>query len=234
VSRCRLLAVGIAVGVAALPIASAEAAARKAKPFGTRSLAPGMRGHDVRVLQDFLTRVGVSTPVDGRYGPYTAQRVRTWERRAQRRVDGRVARPDARVLRSQVESGQRVASPRPAAAPLAAAEAATLGPDGRAIAPESAPPEVKATVEAANRIVGKPYKYGGGHGRWEDSGYDCSIWEKPGKGMWITTYGNSGHSFMVVAGLRFDTGYNNAGKGPRWSEEMRPTGGYSVRHPAGF
>jgi cell wall-associated NlpC family hydrolase len=252
-----LLAVGIAVGVAALPIASAEAAARKAKPFGTRSLAPGMRGHDVRVLQDFLTRVGVSTPVDGRYGPYTTQRVRTWERRARRRVDGRVARPDARVLRSQVESGQRVASPRPAAAPLAAAEAATLGPDGRAIAPASAPPEVKATVEAANRIVGKPYKYGGGHGRWEDSGYDCSgsmsyalhgggfvdramtssdfaVWEKPGKGMWITTYGNSGHSFMVVAGLRFDTGYNNAGKGPRWSEEMRPTGGYSVRHPAGF
>jgi cell wall-associated NlpC family hydrolase len=256
VSRCRLLAVGIAVGVAALPAASAEAAAGKAKPFGTRSLAPGMRGHDVRVLQDFLTRVGIATPVDGSYGPYTARRVRTWERRVERRVDGRMARPDARVLRRQVESGERAVTPEPAA-PAVAPDTATLGADGRAIAPESAPPEVKATIAAANRIVGKPYKYGGGHGRWEDSGYDCSgsmsyalhdggfverpmtssdfaIWEKPGKGMWITTYGNSGHSFMVVAGLRFDTGYNNSGKGPRWSEQMRPTGGYSVRHPAGF
>jgi cell wall-associated NlpC family hydrolase len=255
VSRCRLLAVGIAVGVAALPVASVEAAPRKAEPFGTRSLAPGMRGHDVRVLQDFLTRVGIATPVDGRYGPYTARRVRTWERRAERRVDGRMARPDARVLRRQVESGERAMTPAPAAP--AVADVATLGPDGRAIAPASAPPEVKATIDAANRIVGKPYKYGGGHGRWEDSGYDCSgsmsyalrgggfveqamtssdfaRWEQPGNGTWITTYGNSGHSFMVVAGLRFDTGYNNSGKGPRWSEQMRPTGGYSVRHPAGF
>ena len=29
-------------------------------------------------------------------------------------------------------------------------------------------------IAAANEIVGKPYKYGGGHGDWEDSGYDCS------------------------------------------------------------
>ena len=29
-------------------------------------------------------------------------------------------------------------------------------------------------IAAGNRIIDKPYKYGGGHGRWEDSGYDCS------------------------------------------------------------
>jgi hypothetical protein len=254
-----LLAVGIAVGFAAVPIASAEA---RTKPFGERGLRPGMRGHDVRVLQDFLTRVGVATPVDGRYGPYTARRVRTWERGVGRAVNGRVTRPDARVLRRQVERGETVGAPqeRVTAAPAApppAADVAVLGPDGKAIAPESAPPEVKATIEAGNRIIGKPYKYGGGHGRWEDSGYDCSgsmsyalhgggfvaramtssdfaRWEQPGRGTWITTYGHSGHSFMVVAGLRFDTGYHSGVSGPRWSNKMRPTSGYSVRHPAGF
>jgi hypothetical protein len=225
-----------------------------------------MRGHDVRVLQDFLTRVGLATPVDGRYGPFTMRRVRSWERRSQRRVDGRMTRSDARVLRGQVERGSKVWTPRgqerPAAAPLtpapvaAPADRATLGPDGRAVAPASSPPAVSATIEAGNRIVGKPYKYGGGHGRWEDSGYDCSgsmsyalhgggfldramtssdfaRWGDAGAGRWITTYGNSGHSYMVVAGLRFDTGWNG-GNGPAWSTSMRPASGYTVRHPSGF
>jgi cell wall-associated NlpC family hydrolase len=125
---------------------------------------------------------------------------------------------------------------------------------GKAIPPADAPPEVVNAINAANKIVGKPYKYGGGHGRWNDSGYDCSgamsyalhgaglldrpltsgdfmSWGSRGKGSWITIYANSGHGFLVIAGLRFDTGWNNAGKGPRWSEEMRPAGGYTVRHP---
>jgi hypothetical protein len=116
---------------------------------------------------------------------------------------------------------------------------------------------VKAVIDAGNRIAGKPYKYGGGHGRWEDSGYDCSgsesyalhgggfvrspltssdfeSWGVAGKGTWITSYANSGHSFVVVAGLRFDTGWNNSGQGPRWSAQMRPSDGYVVRHPGGF
>ena len=125
-----------------------------------------------------------------------------------------------------------------------------------AVAPAGAPPEVVAVIAAANEIVGKPYKYGGGHGDWEDSGYDCSgsesyalhgadlvsrplnstefmSWGEAGPGQWITSYANSGHSYLVVAGLRFDTGYNNAGSGPRWSEKMRPDGGYTARHPEG-
>jgi hypothetical protein len=253
-----MLVAGIAIGAAALPVAAAEARPFHG-PFGERGLRAGMRGHDVRVLQDFLTRVGLATQIDGRYGPLTSRRVRSWERRSVRGVDGRMARSDARVLRGQVERGLKVVTPRPAPAPFAAqsAERATLTSDGRAIAPASAPPAVKATIDAANRIVGKPYKYGGGHGRWEDSGYDCSgsmsyalhggglvsramtssdyaRWGDAGRGAWITTYGNSGHSYMVVAGLRFDTGWHNAGNGPRWSDEMRPASGYSVRHPRGL
>ena len=52
---------------------------------------------------------------------------------------------------------------------------AQLSRDGRtAIPPASAPQEVKNAIYAANRIVGKPYRYGGGHRRFNDTGYDCS------------------------------------------------------------
>jgi Putative peptidoglycan binding domain len=253
VPRRRSLLVGLVACGLALP------AAAEAKPrytFGDRALAPGSRGHDVRVLQDFLTRVGVETDVDGQYGPITARRVRTWERRAAvEPVDGRVSRRDARRLRGQVESGETVAEEEETVAP--AAEAAVLGSDGRAVAPASAPEEVVAAIDAANRIVGKPYRFGGGHGRWNDTGYDCSgamsyalhgadLLDKPltsgdftrygeaGEGEWITVYAHGGHGYLVIAGLRFDTGFNNAGKGPRWSEKMRPDDGYTVRHPAGL
>jgi hypothetical protein len=250
VPRCRSLAVGLIAAGLVLPAAAYA-------DFGNRALREGSRGHDVRVLQDFLTRVGLTTTVDGQFGPRTARRVRSWERRSQVRVNGSVSRGDARKLRSQVEQGVRVydSAPEPTAAP--AGETATLGADGRAVAPASAPQEVKDAIDAANRIVGKPYKYGGGHGRWEDSGYDCSgamsyalhgagllnrqltsgdfmSWGRAGEGTWITIYAHSGHGFLVIAGLRFDTGWNNAGKGPRWSEQMRPTDGYTVRHPSGL
>jgi hypothetical protein len=250
VPRCRTLAVGFTAFGLLLPTAAYA-------DFGDRSLRQGSRGHDVRVLQDFLTRVGLRTVVDGQFGPKTARRVRSWERRSDKRVNGRVTRGDARTLRSQVEQGILVheSAPEPAAAP--AGENATLGADGRAIAPASAPQEVKDAIAAANRIVGKPYKYGGGHGRWEDSGYDCSgamsyalhgaglldraltsgdfmRWGEAGKGSWITIYAHSGHGFLRIAGLRFDTGWNNSGKGPRWSDNMRPVGDYTIRHPAGL
>jgi hypothetical protein len=38
-----------------------------------------------------------------------------------------------------------------------------------------------------------------------------------------------------VAGLRFDTGWNDStSSGPKWSTKMRPSSGYVVRHPDGF
>jgi Putative peptidoglycan binding domain len=218
-----------------------------------------MRGTDVRVLQDFLTKVGVRTTVDGQYGPGTASRVRRWERKSSLPVNGRITRADAATLRGQVAQDAGALQNTGGAQPVAAAPTAnaTLGSDGLAVAPAGAPPEVAAVIAAANRIVGKPYEYGGGHGDWEDSGYDCSGSEsyalhgadlvsrpmdstefmsygEAGPGQWITSYANSGHSYLVVAGLRFDTGYNNAGNGPRWSAEMRPSDGYTVRHPEGL
>jgi peptidoglycan hydrolase-like protein with peptidoglycan-binding domain len=257
VPRCRSLLPGLAaVSLALIAAGPAEA---KRYTFGERMLSMGARGHDVRVLQDFLTRVGVETEVDGQFGPITRRRVRTWERLTELRRNGRVTRRDARALRSQVEVGATVfeAPAEPEPAPAAPGEQAVLGSDGLAIAPASAPEEVKAAIEAANRIVGKPYRYGGGHQRWEDSGYDCSgavsyalhgagllksplpsgsfmSWGDDGPGSWISVYAHGGHAYIVIAGLRFDTGYNNAGSGPRWSEKMRPDGGYTVRHPPGL
>src|SRR5271156_4403192 len=109
----------------------------------------------------------------------------------------------------------------------------------RAIAPANAPLAVTRVIAAANRIRTLPYIWGGGHGRWQDSGYDCSgsvsfalhgarmltspltsgsfeNWGEAGAGRWITIYANASHVYMVVAGLRFDTAGDTSGTGPRW------------------
>ena len=261
-SRCRTLATALAIASAAVPLFFVAGADARRPAFGDRYLREGMWGHDVRVLQDFLTRVGLRTQVDGQFGPATARRVRSWERHSARRINGRVSRPDARKLRSQVAAGITVyRPPTPAAAPAPASVpggVAILNPDGTATPPASAPAPVKAVIAAGNRIVDKPYKYGGGHAKWEDTGYDCSgsvsyalhgagllgtaltssgfsSYGDGGPGQWITTYGSGGHAYMVVAGLRFDTGYNDsASDGPDWSTKMRPGSGYVARHPRGL
>jgi hypothetical protein len=134
---------------------------------------------------------------------------------------------------------------------------AQLSPDGKvAIAPETAPPAVQKAIWAANRITNKPYRYGGGHRRFSDSGYDCSgavsyalrggklvkrplhssafmRWGESGLGDWITVYTNPGHAYVVIAGLRFDTS-GRGEEGPRWRREPRAGRGYTVRHPAGL
>ena len=45
-------------------------------------------------------------------------------------------------------------------------------------------------------------------------------WGEAGKGTWVTTYANAGHSYMVVAGLRFDTS-GAAADGSRWHTSKR-------------
>jgi cell wall-associated NlpC family hydrolase len=134
--------------------------------------------------------------------------------------------------------------------------------NGKAIAPANAPARIKHVITAANRLIGKPYRYGGGHkafSRALDSGYDCSgsvsyalyggrflhsplpsgdlmDWARNGPGTWLTVYANSGHAYMYVAGLRFDTGMrdNPSATGPAWSKKLRKNASYMPRHPRGF
>jgi hypothetical protein len=151
----------------------------------------------------------------------------------------------------------RLARLRAAGTPLVPTSAVSLAADGRtAIAPPDAPQQVRAAVEAANRITDKPYRYGGGHGRWEDRGYDCSgavsyvlhgagllrgalasggfvRWGEVGSGRWISVYAHGGHAYMTIGGLRFDTS-GRGERGPRWRPEPRSGRGYAVRHPEGL
>ena len=138
--------------------------------------------------------------------------------------------------------------------------------NGYAIPPKSAPKKVKLAIEAANEIVQKPYRYGGGHASVNDKGYDCSgtvsyaligakllkspldstgfmSYGEKGPGKWISVYAHGGHAYVVIAGLRLDTGsrdpngarYGQApGSGPRWNKAPRDDSGYKVRHPVGF
>jgi hypothetical protein len=63
-------------------------------------------------------------------------------------------------------------------------------------------------------------------------------WAAPGFGSWITVYANRSHTYVVVAGLRFDTSAvgeaYNQGSGPRWRSTQRASTGYVSRYYPGF
>jgi cell wall-associated NlpC family hydrolase len=152
-------------------------------------------------------------------------------------------------IRAQLAQSGMTASPNQA----------TLTPNGLAIAPIDAPPAVQAVIAAGNEIARLPYRYGGGHLTYEDTAYDCSgsisyvfaaahllnqtvvsgqleNWGDPGPGKWITVFANAGHTFMYVAGLRFDT-VALAETGSRWSDTSADEPDlktFSVRHPVGL
>jgi peptidoglycan hydrolase-like protein with peptidoglycan-binding domain len=243
--------------LAVLAFAVPAIAGAASRHLGDRVLKAGMHGQDVRVLQDFLTRAGFETDVDGEFGPATQRGVRKFERSTHRKVDGVVDASDAEALRelaSSADGGFQPDQVTPVSdSPTAKA---SLASDGTAIAPATAPPEIQAVIAAANEIAKKPYRYGGGHGRFNDSGYDCSgsvsyalhgadlvehpldssdfaRWGERGKGAWITVYTNPGHAYMVVAGLRFDTS-GKSRHGSRWQRSSRSARGYVARHPDGL
>ncbi len=189
------------------------------------------RGAAVRRLQNAL---GISA--DGVFGPATEAAVKRFQRSRGLAADG-------------------VVGPATWAA-LGHAGVATVLKRGRTGSSGGLPLRVRRIIAAGNRIAGKPYKYGGGHGRWNDSGYDCSgsvsyalhgagllssaltsggfmSWGAPGKGRWVTIYANPGHVYMVVNGRRFDTTGRDE-SGSRWQSRSRSPAGYTVRHPPGL
>ena len=102
-----------------------------------------------------------------------------------------------------------------------------------------------------------PYIWGGGHGSFQDNGYDCSgsvsyalagggllksplvaadfmNWGDPGPGKWITIEASGGHVYMYVAGLRFDTSGRSGPRGSRWQTAQRTNSVFVARHPPGL
>jgi hypothetical protein len=155
--------------------------------------------------------------------------------------------------------------------PLMPGTATRILPSGLAAAGAQAPPAVRAMVAAGNRLYGTAYLYGGAHGTSLDTlqpAYDCSSavsyllhgggvlaassldstqlesYGLPGPGRYVSIYANAAHTFIYVAGMRFDTvedpvydsGPNSGKPGPRWrvSPTVPAWAAWTVRHPAGL
>jgi hypothetical protein len=196
--------------------------------------ARGSKRHSVAVLQ---RRLGVTA--DGAFGPGTARSVRRFQRRHGLTADG--------VVGPATWSALGISGSRPILR-----RARLHGHATRA----GVPVAVMRAVRAANRIANLPYRYGGGHGSFHDSGYDCSgsvsyvlhaagrlgrprdsgelmRYGSAGPGRFITIYANPGHAFMVIRGQRFDT-TGRAASGSRWQRTDRSSAGYVARHPVGL
>jgi cell wall-associated NlpC family hydrolase len=233
-------------------------------PAEARTLSQGQRGADVRALQKLLRQAGFPQRVDGVFGRGTYRTLRRLERELELKVDGRLTSAEMRRVRAALKpaagsggfSADAMNRPRAVSAQEAAGSKAQLTEDGLAIPPANAPEEVKKVIAAGNEIAKMPYRYGGGHGSWKDTGYDCSgsvsyalhgggllsrsmpsggftSWGESGPGEWITVYAHGGHMYMVVAGLRFDTS-GRSKTGSRWQRSTRSASGFTVRHPEGF
>jgi hypothetical protein len=149
----------------------------------------------------------------------------------------------------------------PEGAPPTTGTGATILPSGKATIPAGAPDAVVRAIQAANRIHRKTYIWGGGHRSFKAKGYDCSgavsyvlhaagllssplvsgqlaFWGAPGMGTWITVFANKVHTYMYIAGLRYDTSPRgetvDQGRGPRWRFTLRTGAGFAVRHYPGL
>ncbi len=171
------------------------------------------------------------------------QRAKAAERRQRRLERERERRKRAAERRAELRA--------------AAARRARYVSSSEAGVPRIAPPAVKDAIAAANSIATTPYIWGGGHGSFESSGYDCSgavsyalhgaglldapltsgeleSYGEPGPGRWITIYANAEHAYAVIAGLRWDTVGLGGGVGPRWHDEPPYPAEFVVRHPIGY
>jgi peptidoglycan hydrolase-like protein with peptidoglycan-binding domain len=226
--------------------------------LGERTLRQGMHGHDVRVLQGFLTLAGFPTGVDGDFGPGTKANVVKFEQANSLDDNGVVTYAQSQTLRQVVSKAMTASGP---------VGTATLNSDGTVTPPAGAPQAVVDAINAANSIIDKPYAIGGGHGQWNDSAYDCSgavsfalhganllsapedstqleSYGSAGPGQWMTIYADASHTFIVIAGLAFDTAHYGpttpGGSGPRWltpanaTSNLQDGGNYVVRHPSGL
>ena len=208
-----------------------RARARRGHASGARVQS---RGSSVRLAQ---RRLGIMA--DGIFGPGTARAVRRFQRARGMTADGVIGPATWAAL--GVRGGRPVLKRRRSRSSSA----------GGGI-----PRAVWTAIRAANRIARFPYRYGGGHGSFNDTGYDCSgsvsyvlhaigrlssprnssglmSYGAAGPGRWITVYAHPGHAYMVINGRRYDT-TGRWETGSRWQVHERSSTGYTVRHPPGL
>lgn len=211
-------------------------------------LHEGTTGKWVKTLQSDLTFVGYPTAVDGVYGASTVQSVNQFKQAHGFSADGVMGAQAWSVLLSAVKQIMDTPTTH-----------ARLNPNGSVTAPASAPEIIQKMIAAGNRIDTKPYCYGGGHGRWNDSCYDCSgsvsyvlhavgmlsvsedsteleSYGSPGKGRWVTIWANGGHTYMQIAGMWFDTAQQGSNPlNDRWAKNnIEDDSAFVVRHPTGL
>jgi peptidoglycan hydrolase-like protein with peptidoglycan-binding domain len=223
-----LTADGIAGPATRAALRSRGTARRSASSPSTAS-----RGGAVTTLQ---RKLGLSA--DGVFGPQTKAAVKRFQASQGLTADG--------VVGPATWSALGLAGDRP----VLKAKRGGASTRGASVRPAA----IVRAIAAANRIDSLPYKYGGGHRSFDDTGYDCSgtvsyvlhhagllsaprdstrlmTYGAPGRGRWITIYANPGHAYMVIDGRRYDTSGNAAG---RWQSEHRSPAGYTARHPVGL
>jgi cell wall-associated NlpC family hydrolase len=231
-----------ATGTSAAPKGEIDLTTSTLTPAQRRAIATGARRESLKTHPQLVKVAGVGT---GDFGEP--------DQAASSSSGGPTAPSDAEVRR-ELNSFRHFLASAPGV-PVGAA--ASVQADGSAVAPVDAPSVVAAVIQAGNAIAKTPYKWGGGHGRWADTGYDCSgsvsfalagagllaspldstgfeSWGASGPGRWITVYANAGHAFMVVAGLRFDTSGRGGPRGTRWQPAQRSVAGFVARHPPGL
>jgi cell wall-associated NlpC family hydrolase len=244
---------------AVIAVAAVLPAAASAAQYGSRTLRDGAVGRDVKQLQRYLARAGHRVARDGEFGPRTRGALRATEAELELRADGVATVREQRAIRRAVVypagGGAAYVKPPPPEVVVPGATGSVTA-EGFGVPPRSAPAVVKKVIAAGNVIAKTPYKWGGGHGSWDDTGYDCSgsvsyalhgaglldsplvsgdlaHWGERGPGRWITIYANADHVYMVVAGMRFDTSARSR-TGSRWTTEERSSAGFSVTHPDGL
>jgi cell wall-associated NlpC family hydrolase len=260
-----LLAAVVAVGLVGAAIASGRGGDRvphvalttptaAPQPAAVEDAVPAVSGH---VLAEMTRRLG------------TPRRVTEEARRRDRLIARARARQRAAAARQPAaqpsywfdSQAATVADTNPSnpaeAAWLEGGRGGWVEASGFARAPANAPPAIQRVIQAGNQIARAPYLWGGGHGAWQDKGYDCSgsvsyalaaggllgwsltsgqlmSWGSPGPGHWLTIYANAGHVFMYVAGLRFDTSGRAGDHASRWQLAPRSADGFVARHYPGL
>jgi peptidoglycan hydrolase-like protein with peptidoglycan-binding domain len=222
---------------------ASNASATAATPSDTEAPAGG---NAVARLQSALRM-----QPDGTFGPETEAAIRRLQARHGLRVDGVVGPETWSLLGIHSEGTLN---------PPSAALTHTGSSDSSSGTASSGGGEssgvVARVIAAGDEIATRPYVFGGGHGSFQSTGYDCSgsvsyalhgggllsspedssaleSYGEAGPGQHITIYANAEHAFMVVDGRRFDT-IAQQETGSRWSSSMSSTAGYVVRHPAGL